>query len=86
MEEGNDTVTEEGRRLHEVGGYRRGEEKSERNMKSKSYRLHKVKHLPLLDLLHLEDVLQRNLIEVLPYVVHLVVRLRRGRNTRQVTY
>lgn len=62
-----------------------------------SHRLHKVKHLPLLDLLHLEDVLQRNFVEMLPHVIHLVVCLRRegggdkrnmkgdGRNLRSVT-
>lgn len=48
------------------------------NCQVSSYWLHKVKHLPLLDLLHLEDVLQRNLVEVLPHVIDLVVRLRRG--------
>ena len=50
-----------------------------------SYRLHKVKHLPLLDLLHLEDVLQRHLVEMLPYVIYLVVRLQRGRKFRKLT-
>lgn len=49
--------------------------------KVSSYRLHKVKHLPLLDLLHLEDVLQRNLVEMLPHVVDLVVRLRHRRKS-----
>lgn len=41
-----------------------------------THRLHKVKHLPLLDLLHLEDILQGDLVEVLPHVIHLTVRLR----------
>ena len=41
-----------------------------------AYRLHKVKHLAFLDLLHLEDVLQGDLVEVLPHAVHLAVRLR----------
>lgn len=43
--------------------------------KKMSYRLHKLKHLSLLDLLHFEDVLQGDLIEVLPHVIHLIVRL-----------
>lgn len=40
-----------------------------------TYGLHKLKHLPLLDLLHLEDVLQGDLIEMLPNQVHLAVCL-----------
>lgn len=40
-----------------------------------TYRLHKLKHLPLLDLLHLEDILQGDLVEMLPNQVHLAVCL-----------
>jgi hypothetical protein len=40
-----------------------------------THRLYEVKHLPLLDLLHLEDILQRHLVEMLPHVVHLAVGL-----------
>lgn len=47
----------------------------------RTHRLHKVKHLPLLDLLHLEDILQGDLVEVLPHVIHLTVRLRHRRQT-----
>ncbi len=43
----------------------------------KFYRLHKLKHFPLLNFLHFEDIFQRDLIEVLPYNVHLVIRLGR---------
>ncbi len=43
----------------------------------KLYRLHKLKHFPLLNFLHFEDIFQRDLIEVLPYNVHLVIRLGR---------
>lgn len=41
-----------------------------------SYRLHKVKHLPLLDFLHFQHILQRNFVEMLPHAAHLVVRLK----------
>lgn len=41
-----------------------------------SYRLHKVKHLPLLNLLNLKNVLQRNFIEMLPDMINLVVCLK----------
>lgn len=40
-----------------------------------TYRLHKLKHLPLLDLLHLEDILQGDLVEMLPNQVDLAVCL-----------
>lgn len=40
-----------------------------------THRLHKIKHLPLLDLLHLEDVLQGNFVEMLPHIINLTVRL-----------
>ena len=40
-----------------------------------TYRLHELKHLPLLDFLHLEDILQRYFIEMLPNQVHLAVCL-----------
>lgn len=39
------------------------------------YRLHKLEHFPFLNFLHFEDIFQRDLIEVLPHVVHLVIRL-----------
>lgn len=62
---------EDEQEVEEEGG------KSEKK-ETASYRLHKVKHLPLLDLLHLEDVLQGDLVEMLPHVIHLVVRLQQG--------
>lgn len=40
-----------------------------------TYRLHELKHLPLLDLLHLEDILQGDFVEMLPNQVHLAVCL-----------
>lgn len=40
-----------------------------------TYRLHEVEHLPFLDLLNLEDVVQRHLVELLPHCLHLGVRL-----------
>lgn len=45
-----------------------------------THRLYEVKHLPLLDLLHLEHVLQRHLVEMLPHVVHLTVCLHHTQN------
>lgn len=39
------------------------------------YRLHKIEHFPFLNFLHFEDIFQRDLIEVLPHMVHLVIRL-----------
>lgn len=43
--------------------------------KIRFYRLHKIEHFPFLNFLHFEDIFQRDLIEVLPHVVHLVIRL-----------
>lgn len=43
-----------------------------------SYRLHKLKHLPLLNFLHFEHVLQRHLVEMLLHVIHLTVCLGDG--------
>lgn len=45
-----------------------------------TYGLHKLEHLSLLDLLHLEDVLQGHFIEMLPDQVHLAVCLQTRRN------
>lgn len=43
-----------------------------------THRLHKVEHLSLLDLLDLEDVVQRRLVELLPHPLHLGVSLGEG--------
>lgn len=48
------------------------------------YRFHKLKHLPLLNLLHFEDVFQRDLVEVLPHVIHLVICLRKHNRTKHI--
>lgn len=47
------------------------------------YRFHKLKHLPLLNLLHFKDVFQRDLVEVLPHMIHLVICLRKHNITEQ---
>lgn len=49
-------------------------------MKGSTYRLHELKHLPLLHFLHLEDILQRYFIEMLPDQIHLTVCLQIGWN------
>lgn len=50
--------------------------------RASTYRLHELKHLPLLDFLHLEDILQGYFIEMLPDQVHLTVCLQTGWNFR----
>lgn len=57
--------------------------KNKNLQKISSYRLHKVKHLPLLDFLHFEDVLQRNLVEMLPDVIYLAVGLQQRKKAKK---
>lgn len=40
-----------------------------------THRLHEVKHLSLLDLLDLEDIVKRHLVELLPHRLYLGVSL-----------
>lgn len=47
------------------------------------YRLHKLKHLPLLDFLHFKHVLQWHLVEMLPHVIHLIVCLGDSEETQK---
>lgn len=88
--EGSETVTEARWETERVKtnryslrgcGWRDTRVKAAALFEKSTHRLHKIKHLPLLDLLHLEDVLQRNLVEVLPHVIHLTVRLQQRRQT-----
>lgn len=47
-----------------------------------THRLHKVEHLSLLDLLDLEDVVKRHLVELLPHGLYLKVSLGEGGRDR----